>query len=265
VGVDFKPNDDLLFYANAAEGYKGGSFPVLGAATNVQYTPVTQESVLAYEAGFKASVSDILHANGALFYYDYDDKQLKSKLIDPVFGVLDALVNVPKTELMGAELEIVSTPVDGLSIQGAVAYIDAEITDYVGVNNAGVAEDFEGSKVPYTPEWTTRLNVDYEWSVSDGLLAFVGGSFTSKSSSVAIVGGEDVVIDGRDDLYVLDSYDTIDLRAGVAAADDQWRLTLFGRNVTDEFYVINASTDSDAIVRYVGRPATWGVTLSYSL
>jgi iron complex outermembrane receptor protein len=53
------------------------------------------------------------------------------------------------------------------------------------------------------------------------------------------------------------------VRAGVASPDDKWRLTVFGRNITDEFYILNASTASDAIVRYVGRPATWGVTFGY--
>jgi iron complex outermembrane receptor protein len=262
-GVDYQPNDALLIYANVAKGYKGGSFPVLGAATNAQYTPVIQESVLAYEAGVKASVTRWLHGNATLFHYDYEDKQLKSKSIDPVFGALDVLVNVPKTRLSGIELELMAAPLDGLAIQAALAYIDAEITDYVGINNAGVARDFSGAQVPYTPELTARLNADYEWPVRQGLLAFVGASVTSKSDTVAIVGGEDVVIDGRRDLYRLGSYTLLDLRAGIASLDDRWRLTFFGRNVGDEFYTINASTDSDAIVRYVGRPATWGITLSY--
>lgn len=262
-GFDYKPNANLLVYTNVAKGYKGGSFPVLGAATNAQYTPVTQESVLAYEAGLKASLSPRLHANLALFHYDYDDKQLKSKSIDPIFGILDVLVNVPKTRLTGAELELMTVPVDGLSIQAALSYIDAEIDEYVGVNNAGTSSDFSGARVPYTPEFTARLNADYEWALTEGLLAFIGTSISTKSSTVAIVGGDDVVIDGRPDLYRLDSYTLLDLRAGVASADHKWRLTFFGRNVTDEFYTINASTDSDAIVRYVGRPATWGLTLTY--
>jgi iron complex outermembrane receptor protein len=262
VGVDYKPSRDLLLYANVAKGFKGGSFPVLGAATNAQYRPVTQESVLSYEAGVKATVAPWLQVNAAAFYYDYKDKQLKSKLIDPVFGVLDVLVNVPKTKLKGAELEVTANPVEGLTLQGAVSYIDAEITEYMGVNNAGVLDDFAGTRVPYTPKWTGRLNLDYERPVG-GLVAFAGTSLSFKSSSVAIVGGDQAVINGRSNLYRLNSYALLDVRAGVASPDDKWRLTVFGRNITDEFYILNASTASDAIVRYVGRPATWGVTFGY--
>jgi outer membrane receptor protein involved in Fe transport len=235
----------------------------LGAATNIEYEPVTQESVLAYEAGIKAAVTDRLHINAAGFYNDYKDKQLKSKLIDPIFGVLDNLVNIPKTELWGAELELTATPVAGLIIRGAVAYIDAEITEYFGVNNVGVQQDFAGALVPYTPEWTGRLVADYEWPISSSLSAFVGASITAKSSSIAIVGGEDFVLNGVSDLYRLNAHEVIDVRAGIAGPGDKWRLTLSGRNITNEFRIINASTDSDAIVRYVGRPMTWGVTWAY--
>jgi outer membrane receptor protein involved in Fe transport len=263
LGVDYRLNDDVLLYANVAKGYKAGSFPVLGAATNIEYEPVTQESVLAYEAGIKAAVTDRLHINAAGFYNDYKDKQLKSKLIDPIFGVLDNLVNIPKTELWGAELELTATPVAGLIIRGAVAYIDAEITEYFGVNNVGVQQDFAGALVPYTPEWTGRLVADYEWPISSSLSAFVGASITAKSSSIAIVGGEDFVLNGVSDLYRLNAHEVIDVRAGIAGPGDKWRLTLSGRNITNEFRIINASTDSDAIVRYVGRPMTWGVTWAY--
>jgi outer membrane receptor protein involved in Fe transport len=57
-GVDWTPRRNVLLYANASKGYKAGAAPTL-AATNVdQFTPVPQESVLAYEAGVKASLFD---------------------------------------------------------------------------------------------------------------------------------------------------------------------------------------------------------------
>src|SRR3546814_9736679 len=58
VGVDFKPVAGSLFYANVTKGYKAGSFPTISAATVSQYRPVVQESVIAYEAGFKQELFD---------------------------------------------------------------------------------------------------------------------------------------------------------------------------------------------------------------
>lgn len=263
IGIDYKPSKQTLLYANVAKGYKAGSFPVLAGATNLQYAPVTQESVLSYEVGAKTSVEKWLDMNATAFYYDYKDKQLKSKMIDPVFGVLDALVNVPRTKLKGVELELVATPWRGVTVAGAVSYVDASITRYTGINNAGVLADFAGAKVPYTPKWNARLNADYKWLLGGQLAAFVGSSITGKSGTVSIVGGEFAVIDGKQDLYRLNSHTLVDVRAGIASLDEKWRLSVFGQNIGNKFYAVNASTDSDAIVRYAGRPAVWGITLGW--
>src|SRR5690606_6615816 len=58
VGVDYKPKDDWLLYANVAKGYKAGSFPSVAASTTEQSQPVVQESLLSYEAGVKATMFD---------------------------------------------------------------------------------------------------------------------------------------------------------------------------------------------------------------
>ena len=76
---------------------------------------------------------------------------------------------------------------------------------------------------------------------------------TYSDDSVAIVDGENVVLGGKKNLYVLPNYTLLDLRAGVVTSDNRWRLTLWGRNVTDEFYLQNASTTVMPYVR--GRPA----------
>ena len=106
---------------------------------------------------------------------------------------------------------------------------------------------------------------DYEMPMHGDLIGFLGASLTARSEAVAIVGGERVVLDGRNDLYRMPGYALLDLRAGITSADERWRVTLFGRNVTNKFYVQNVSTDSDAIVRYAGRPATYGIDVSFKL
>src|SRR3546814_5631735 len=49
VGVDVKPAERVLLYANASRGYKAGSVPVLSGTSVDQYVPVKQESVVALE------------------------------------------------------------------------------------------------------------------------------------------------------------------------------------------------------------------------
>ncbi len=58
LGIDWSPRAGVLVYANVSQGYKAGTVPVLGATTADQFKPVPQESLLAYETGFKAALFD---------------------------------------------------------------------------------------------------------------------------------------------------------------------------------------------------------------
>jgi len=80
-GLNWKLDPATLLYANVSRGYKSGSFPTLSASSAVQFTPVRQESVIAYEAGLKKELlTNTLQVNAAAFYYDYSDKQIRGRL-----------------------------------------------------------------------------------------------------------------------------------------------------------------------------------------
>src|SRR3546814_13201547 len=59
---------------------------------------------------------------------------------------------------------------------------------------------------------------------------------------------------------VIGSFKTVDLRAGIKALDECWSVSVWGRNVFNEYYWTNQLVTQDVIVRYVARPATYGVT-----
>lgn len=254
-GLDYKPNRDVLLYANVSKGYKAGGFGSISASTSIQNAPVTQESVLAYEAGFKVQPVPALSINGAVYYYDYKDKQLRSKIIDPVWGILDALVNVPKSRVKGAELELSFRPVQGMTIGIAATYSDAKVKRYIGVNAGGEATDFAGTRVPYTPKYQVGANIDYRLPTTGGWAPFVGASLSYRSGTNAIVGGTA--------LYDIDAYTLVDLRAGAETSDGRWKLSLWGKNVFNKYYWNNTIASYDVIVRIPGRPATYGATVSY--
>jgi hypothetical protein len=53
---------------NVAKGYEAGSFIFTNASNSDQHNPVTQESLLDYEGGFKASlVKHRVQLDGAIF------------------------------------------------------------------------------------------------------------------------------------------------------------------------------------------------------
>lgn len=129
-GLNWKPTHDTLLYVNISQGYKGGSYPTVALASLVQTKPVVQEELLSYEAGFKTELFDHqLQANGAIFYYDYTNKQILGAVADAVYGALPTLVNVPKSDVKGFELSFVYTPewLHGLTITPSVSYQYTEV------------------------------------------------------------------------------------------------------------------------------------------
>ncbi|AJR26328.1 hypothetical protein TZ53_11130 [Sphingobium sp. YBL2] len=257
VGIDWRASDQILFYANMSKGYKAGGFPSLGASTWTQFQPVRQESVIDYEAGIKARLLDnkvTLTANG--FYYDYKNKQLKSKLIDPVFGALDGLVNIPKSTVKGAELAVSTAPLSGFTPTLAVTYLDAKIDTFTGVNAGGLPPtDYADTKMPFVSKWSINAGLGYEWPISDNWHGILGGDVAYRSGTNALVGNPAA--------YAIPGYTTLDLRAGVETNDGEWKIMLYGKNVTNKYYITNVALAYDYIVRFTGAPATYGIMASH--
>src|SRR3546814_2047278 len=83
-------------------------------------------------------------------------KQLRAKIVDPFFNALDGLVNVPKSRVKGAELELSARVVEGLTVSAAATYIDAKVRHYQGIvgsvaNEVGLFDpirgDFSGARL----------------------------------------------------------------------------------------------------------------------
>ena len=256
VGLDWRPTDNITAYANLAKGYKAGSFPTLPGTTTLSQEPVTQESVVDYEVGVKSQFLDgRLAVNGDVFYYNYKNKQLKGRLSDPVFGILNALVNIPKSTVQGAELQIHGRPVPGLDVGAQMIYIYASINEFTGYNASGISQNFAHSLVPYTPRWQLSGNVNYEHPITDALTGFVGAQINFRSATSSAIGSPQY--------YGIPSYTTLDLQAGINTADNRWRVFVWGKNVTNKYYLTNVVDGEDAILRYTGMPATYGLTVAY--
>lgn len=258
VGLDWKPAPRTLVYANVSQGYKGGSGPVLPALAANQLSPVVQESVLAYELGFRAPlVGDVLDVSGAVFFYDYQDKQLKSRtLVEPaVLGALEATVNVPESEIYGVEAQLNARPFEGFTVSVAGTYLESEVTSaFNGYTITGALANFQGEAFPYTPKYQVVADARYSWAASDSVDAFVSANVNYRSSTTAGF--------GRIPILDIDAYTLVDLQGGLSAADGAWQVTAYVRNLTDEYYWTNVARLNDTVRRFAGMPRTFGVRLS---
>ncbi|MDC8015295.1 TonB-dependent receptor [Tahibacter soli] len=255
--LNVKATDRSLVYASFSRGYKAGSFPTLSTVFAPGYDPATQERVDAVETGFNAAAFDRrLRVHGAFFRYDYRDKQFRGRVLDPVVGNLSKLVNIPRSVVTGAEFNLETSPLPGLTLQSAVAWLDTEVKEFVGVNLYGRTEDFAGQTLPFSPPWSANVAGRYEWNLRGGLKAFAGADIAWRSRTSGFL--------GRDRPADIDAWATLDLRAGIGSGDDRWQVTLWGNNVTDAYYATTAMRVGDTFNAYAARPATYGILLSYS-
>jgi outer membrane receptor protein involved in Fe transport len=258
IGGEWTPADHVLVYANVSRGYKAGSAPALSSVSDFSARPVTQESVLAYEAGFKARLlPGVLDASGAAFDYEYTDKQLLGRIaVQPTaFGTAQGLINVPKSRVRGAELQVTAYPTRGLYITVAGTYLSSKVlSTFSNFSITGAVRDFTGNAFPYTPKFQLVVDSEYKWPVGDELRAYVGGIVSSRSKTTAGFGSEKTI--------EIDGSTLIDLRVGVEQADGAWRVGAFVRNLTDKYYWTNVIKQTDTLRRTPGLPRTWGVQLS---
>ncbi len=266
-GIDLHLSRDWLAYANIAKGWKNGSYPTISAPVFDQYQPVTQESLLAYEAGVKGRLGTLATLEASAFYDDYRNKQVRAKTVNPIFGIIDQLVNVPRSRILGAEAQATIRPAKGLRIDLSATWLDTRIEQYDGiigdtmVNGLlyAVRAPFAGADLPFAPHWQARAAVDYSTRLTRRLSGFVGGSLAAQTGSYASLVG---TAQDRADT-TLPGHAVLDLHAGVETAQG-WRVTLWGKNVGNRFYLTNAGRAYDTIIRYAGRPAEYGITVTRS-
>lgn len=264
VGLNYKTDSDALLYARVSRGYKSGSFPTASVASYSGYTPVKQESVTAYEAGFKAPFADgLVNISAAAFYYDYKNKQLRGRKPDPVFVTLDALVQIPKSSVAGVEAQIDLRPADGLTMSFGGTYIDTKIKEYTGFDALGVERNFSGQDFPYAPALTAIGDIDYEFGIGTDASGYMGASVTYNSDTTSALSNTNTEFVTEDARYKMKAYALLDLRAGVRFNDDKIRVGGYVRNVTNTFYWTNVQDNLASISRFAGMPRTYGVQLSW--
>jgi iron complex outermembrane receptor protein len=257
-GVNWQVTPRALLYANVSHGYKSGAFPVANATNYLQFAPAIQEDVIAYEAGFKLTAFDrTLQLNGAGFYYDYRNKQLRGRRIDPIFGSLNVLINVPKSSITGGEIQATWRPMRGLTLGTGATYIDSKIRgDFFNYDALSRFGNFGGEALPLTPTWQVTADGQYEVDLSSNVRAFVGGSLNHQGATHAGL--------GTDPLFAIPAYTLLDARLGVETPDGRWRLMGFVRNLTDKYYWNNTfQSGPNVVIKYAGQPRTFGATLSY--
>ena len=146
-----------LVYASYSRGYRSGAFNGGGYTSSIGITYIDPERVNAYEVGVKGRFLDNkLTLSGAGFYYDYSNQQVQDTRPGPV----SFLVNAPKSQVYGAEVEATLRAFPGFVINASGGYLHAS---YKELTLQGT--DLSGNALPFAPRWTATAGFD--WTIFD--------------------------------------------------------------------------------------------------
>ena len=236
-GFNSVGTEDLLnFWFNA--GYGGA-----GEAVNAQIKVTDdydKEVSEAFEVGMKSEFMDRrLRLNAALFRTDVEDNQFFEFFAGP-FGLLRSVTTIDEMYIQGFEADITFIATEGLTFYGGVGLMDSEIEKN---KNRPLSE---GNDVPQAPETTGNLGAEWVIALSTNinLVSRLDWSYVGETWFHTLQGEQTPTIwnaffgPGNNQDFSKssrDAYDTLDLRIGLEA--DNWRVTAWGRNITDEKYL----------------------------
>jgi iron complex outermembrane recepter protein len=254
-GINFKPTPDSLIYGLVSRGYKSGVFPVeisLFQATANQ--PVSQEELTSYEVGVKLPLfSRRVQFNLASFYYDYKNKQFYTYVPIPPIGAFSTLVNIPRSNVKGADLDVTAKPIDSLMLRTALTYIDSHTGNYSGFNLNSQPVNFSGKQFNFAPPVSATFDAEYQAPVGKGLRAFIGGGAVYNNRTYSDLGESPTAL--------IPAYAILSARLGLRS-ESGWTAGLWIRNLTNRYYWTDVVSNGDTFNRMAGFPRTFGVAVS---
>ncbi len=265
--VNYELSDDARLYASVSRGVKSGGFTTYNTLNPAQADPFTNEVLWAYEAGLKSELAGgDVRLNASAFYYDYTNQQIQGFYIDPVFGAVGQIVNIPESEIYGGEIELNWMPTSNLNIQQSVGYKKGKFIEFLDIDPAASV-----ANTPFAPVFIDRSGQSLffpklSYSGSIGYTAPLGGFDLKGLVDYSYRDKEDRTRLGST-IYNIDEYWLVNMRLTLKPSDtDSWSVYLYGRNVFDTGYDATRNFFlPQAQVGYPGQPATYGIGATFKM
>jgi iron complex outermembrane receptor protein len=140
IGLDYRPDRNLMLYAKVTRGYKAGGFNSYAVFTNTRtFGP---ENVTDYEAGFKSNYTlggmpTTFNVNG--FYMDYANIQRAAGDYNLATGGNGAItLNNASAVIKGVEVEWMIKPSRYFELGGNYSHLDSHYKSFIFNSNSGV-------------------------------------------------------------------------------------------------------------------------------
>ncbi|MGJ8686829.1 MAG: TonB-dependent receptor domain-containing protein, partial [Spongiibacteraceae bacterium] len=231
-------------------------FAITGAPTYAK-----PESIDAYELGMKTQfLEGTLMFSAAIFDYRLENQQVMH--VSLTTGGSVSFENAESAHIRGFDFDVtwLIAPhlVEGLVLVGGAGWLEtAEFTAYPDakgyVDNSGLTQegqDFSGNRIPKTPEVSGNLALSKTWFFDHGELEMAADLYYTDDFYYEPSNREQSIEPG---------YSLWGARIGYLYEPWNTRLTLFGRNLTDE----NTTRGSQGVE--FGKSITPGAPMTYGL
>ena len=281
--VAYDASDDTNVYASWSRGFKAGGFNLSANASITGVYEFEPEIATNIELGLKTKLFDnTTRLNVALFKQDLKDFQ-ENIFTGSGFG----LANAGKVALKGAELEFAAKPSQMLTVGGAFTYMFESKYDSFNANACYPAQPVDAgiygsaALVPAgrcgrtinattglpitvqnssgtdrgTPQWIANLNGMLTMPIGNNV-GYLGGSvyYVSEQSYAA----------NQNPIRAVGAITLLNATLGIRAADGNWNVELWGRNLADEEYTVGnfeSVGQPGSVNSYVGDPRTYGISI----
>ncbi len=253
--LDYQPNDSWLLFASFSQGFKSGGFNggFLDFSDGITPSdaPYQEESLTAFELGFKATlVDDTLRLNASLFNYDYKDYQALT------FSGLSQFITNADATLSGLDFELVWLPSDALDIAVGASFLSTKVDEVFRRNTEGMLESAaKDTDLVLAPELSLNGVVRYQftptWSAQIDFNHQGEHYFDITNSAVS-----------KEDAYTV-----FNARVGWQL-DENWEFSAWVKNLSDEeyrVYTFDFSGPAALNQQFYAPPRWFGLSARYSL
>jgi len=247
-------SDNVMTYGSISRGYKAGGFEQRLAAPVPAALTFDPEFADAYELGFKSTLLDnTLRLNGSVFYTDYQDIQCAV-----VIGIAPTTINCGDAEILGLEVELNWVPSTDWLFDFSLGYLDAQWADGTLTPLASTVGISEDNDLAMIPDLTLSGGVSYDFSLAEHGTITPRFDWSYRS---------DVYKDAANTPALLqDGYNLFNVALFWTPPSERYRLSLQGRNITDEVYIMTGVSQPDGgfTEAVYNRGSEWWATLEFN-
>ncbi|HYC05615.1 MAG TPA: TonB-dependent receptor [Azospirillaceae bacterium] len=261
--ADFQATEDILLYASAAKGFKGGTTSGRDTSGPRNFNRIIgdPETNWSYEAGVKADWADNrLRTNVAVFQNEYEGLQVG---VTSPAGGFDR-INAGDARIRGLEVEATAVPVEGLELFGSLGLLDGKYKSFTAplATCAGFTsnQQFLDLDLKQTPDWSYRVGFTYAADLGTGGVVTVGGDYAAKDKHYNNLCNSEAI--------AVRDYEFVNAQVSWESAGGNWLVTGAVKNLTNE-KVFNGGFDFAGSLGFVSAylypPRMYTVSLRYRM